>query len=58
MRYTIERYPTRWIDVWHLPDGRTLVRNGRFEIAPGEHLLLRGPSGSRLGLSLHSRKTI
>jgi hypothetical protein len=23
--YTIERYPTRWIDVWHLADGRKLT---------------------------------
>jgi len=25
MSYTIERYPTRWIDVWHLDDGRRLT---------------------------------
>ena len=25
MSYTIERYPTRWIDVWQLPDGRRLT---------------------------------
>ena len=25
MRYTIEHYPTRWIDVWHLHDGRRVT---------------------------------
>ena len=25
MSYTIERYPTRWIDVWHLADGRKVT---------------------------------
>jgi len=25
MSYTIERYPTRWIDVWHLRDGRRVT---------------------------------
>jgi acetyltransferase len=25
MSYTIEHYPTRWIDVWRLPDGRRLT---------------------------------
>jgi acetyltransferase len=25
MSYTIERYPTRWIDVWHLADGRRVT---------------------------------
>ena len=25
MSYVIERYPTRWIDVWHLADGRRLT---------------------------------
>ncbi len=25
MSYTIERYPTRWIDVWTLPDGRRVT---------------------------------
>ena len=25
MRYTIERYPTRWIDVWHLPGGQRVT---------------------------------
>jgi len=25
MSYTIEHYPTRWIDVWHLADGRRLT---------------------------------
>jgi acetyltransferase len=25
MSYTIERYPTRWIDTWHLPDGRRMT---------------------------------
>ena len=25
MSYTIERYPTRWIDVWHLPGGRRVT---------------------------------
>jgi acetyltransferase len=25
MSYTIEHYPTRWIDVWHLPGGRRVT---------------------------------
>jgi acetyltransferase len=25
MSYTIERYPTRWIDVWQLPGGRRVI---------------------------------
>jgi acetyltransferase len=25
MSYTIEHYPTRWIDIWHLPGGRRVT---------------------------------
>lgn len=25
MSYTLEHYPTRWIDVWHLPGGRRVI---------------------------------
>ena len=45
MSYTIEHYPTRWIDVWHLADGRKVtVRPVRPQDAVLEQALVRSLS--------------
>ena len=36
MRYTIERYPTRWIDVWHLPDHLGPAPGDDADVAPAD----------------------
>ena len=54
MSYTIERYPTRWIDVWHLPGGQRAGFPGGLPAGlpalPGAKLLQ--PLARRLGLGL------
>jgi len=45
MSHTIEHYPTRWIDVWHLADGRKVtVRPVRPQDAVLEQALVRSLS--------------
>jgi acetyltransferase len=45
MSYTIEHYPTRWIDVWHLADGRKVtVRPVLPQDAPLEEAMVRALS--------------